>query len=734
MTPEEMKLSMLPGGDQVMPGAMPGAMPQEEMAGDPMAGPDPMAGEPMEEPMEQDPMLQAPVDQMAEIDDDELAKRLGEMLRNDRRDKEDYGWVAKRQYDEEVYNCFRRPTNDPWPNASNYCVPLVRTLIDTAHANIMASIFADPNKTVDVRGQGQEDVRKEMPMESLLNWQITNEVDAYQAMDGAIFNGFQDGFGVVKVIQQVESASVKWNVVPAENIFMPIDSKGFQVNETSRVFEIIPLDENDYEERLLLKDETGQPFYDEEGMMSLPKGFKIQDSTAVEIMTRVRDVVFGTNAADRKNRDFRYIAECYLTYFYAPKGAGPKEPKKKIELVAWYAPATGKVLRKRENKGLEYIDKTSGEVRRIIKRPYAKCIPYPRKDRIWGQSLGERLQPTQDELNYSHNQNINAADLAIRPYLFFREGSSYKPEEHYLAPGVQIPVSEPGDVNVIRLQADPIFERQEDRYWDLAERDTGLTEVFQGRQQDVRGTLGGDRLRLNKSEVRFKSVYTRIEFFWKELLGLTYYYDRIYMPKDKKIKVIGVADYKKIEELFPDGLQGDYDFAFASPNIQEVEQRKMDKRELAMNWLANPLVANDPGALWKIAKMQGDAYNERDIESIIPKPSEADVMSADEAIERIVSGQEVIPSPFIKAEDYLMKIQLFAKTDTFDALEDKDKQEMAMLFERAQAILKGQMKARSDAMTLARGPQPPPGQEDPNAKGAPPQGGQNGSQPPVPQG
>lgn len=646
-------------------------------------------------------ILEQPQDPLAEIDDEALASFLANCIKNDRRDKEDYGWVKKRQYDEQIYNCYRTPTNDPWPNASNYCVPLVRTLIDTAHANIMSSIFANPEQTVDVRGQGQEDIRKEAPLESLLNWQIANECDAYDAMDGAVFNGFHDGFGVIKVIQDAESAQVKWVVVPAENVLLPIDAKGFQVNQTPRSVEVIPLDENDYEKRLLLQDENGDPFYD--GLKDIPKGFKIQDSTAIDILTRVRDAVFGTNKGDRQDRDFRYITECYLTYFCRPKGAPDSVPKKQFELVVWYAPATNKILRKRENKGLEYMDKESGKPRRVIKRPYAACIPYPRKDRIWGQSIGERLQGTQDELNYSHNQNINAADLAIRPYIFFREGSSYKPEEHYLAPGAMIPTPEPADINIVRVQADPIFERQEDRYWDMAERDTGLTEIFQGRSPSSSQTATATVARGNKSEIRFKSVDKRIEKFWKELLSLNYYYDRIYMPPDKKIKVIGVADYKKIKELFPDGLQGDYDFGFSNPNIQEVEQQKMEKRELALNWLANPLVVNDPGALWKIAKMQGEAYGERNTEAFITKPQEADILSADEAIQRIVSGQEVIPSPFIKAAEYLMKIQMFFKTDTFQALEDQEKMNLMMLLQRVQAIYQGQMKAQADAQILQQG-------------------------------
>lgn len=643
----------------------------------------------------------APVDPMADIDDDELTKDLFKMLQNDKRDKEDYGWVAKRQYDEEIYNCFRPPTNDPWPNACNYCVPLVRTLIDTAHSNVMASIFDDPDNTVDVQGQGQEDERTAKPLASLLNWQVAHEVDGYNATDKVVFNAFHDGTGVMKIVQDAYSGSVKWIPIPAENIFLPIDAKGFQVNQSSHVVEVVPLDNNDFEERMNLTDENGEPFYD--GLKDVPKGFKIQDSQAIEILTRVRDSIFGTNKGDRDLRDYRYICEIYKTCYYKPKNQVEDFPKKRIELVIWYAPAIGKILRKRENKGLEYQDPKTGEIRRIVKRPYAKCIPYPRKDRIWGQSLGERVRPTQDELNYVHNQNINAADIAIRPYLFYREGSSFNPEECKPSPGAMFPVPEPKDVNVVRVTVDPIFERQEDRYWDLAERDTGLTELFQGRQQEQARTLGEASIRLNKSEIRFRDIYLRFEEFWKEAIELTYYYDRIYMPEDKKVKIIGTADYKAIKELFPKGLEGIYNFGFSSAPLTEKAERKQDKIQLG-TWLkSDPLVMQNPGDNWRINKYVAEALNEKNLETLVSKPPEANVMSVEEAIQRIVSGQEVIPDPQIDAARYMMGIQMFTKTATFMELDEEAKTMLIQLFQRVQGIWQGQIKAQHDAMVLQQG-------------------------------
>lgn len=643
------------------------------------------------------------VDPLAEIDDTDLSEHLMRLVRDDKRDKEDFGWVEKRQYDERAYYGHKpKVVTTPWKNAANYHVHLTRTLVDTAHANIMGSIFANPEDTVDVRGIGPEDVRKESSLESLMNFIISNEVGAYAVMDKAVHYGFRQGTGIVKAIQDAETGSVRWVVVPAENIFCPIDAKGFQVHQADHVFEIIPLSENYYEEMKSAKDENGEPFYDKQGMDDIPKGFRIANSSAREMITQIRDAIFGTDLKAKESRDYRYIIEAYCTYWYKPKAQDSdyNAEKKKVELVVWFSPATTKILRKVINKGKTIVDKKTGKEKSIVKRPYALCVPDPSWDRIWGVSLPERLRETQEELNYSHNQNINAADLAIRPMVLYPESQNINPEDYKSAPGVWAPVPDPKAVEVLRIQADPIFERQEERYWDLAERDTGLTDLFQGREVDPNSTLGANVIRQNKTEIRFKSTYLRIEEFWKELLELTYYYVSIYTPSDKKIKILGTADFKTLKELFPDGIDGNYDFGFSSAPLTERAQAQQDKKDFCMGMFANPLVVNDVKSLWNVTKIYAEATNQRNLEGIVTKPDDANVLSPEQAIQRIVSGQEVIPMPQINGEAYVLQIQMFMMSEQFTEATPEIQQRMIQLLQRASVIRQGQLQAKLDAQIL----------------------------------
>src|SRR3990167_8282085 len=164
---------------------------------------------------------------LSEIDDNDLSSYVMEKLKNDRASKEDFGWVARQEYNEKAYNGYKpKNVTIPWKNAANYPVPLTRTLLDTAHANCMGSIFDDPENTVDVTGIGHEEISKESALESLLNFQIANEIEAYEVMDRAIHLGLLQGTSVVKCIQDAETGMVRWIVTPAENLLLPLDAKG----------------------------------------------------------------------------------------------------------------------------------------------------------------------------------------------------------------------------------------------------------------------------------------------------------------------------------------------------------------------------------------------------------------------------------------------------------------------------------------------------------------------------
>lgn len=658
-----------------------------------------------------------------QIDRDELAAYILKKLKRDISDRDEYGWGFMREYDQMAYDGYKRKKKEPWVNASDFSVPLTPTLLDTAHANTVGGIFADPNKVVNVRGVGKEDSLTAPKLSNILNWQVLNDIDdAYDTIDKTVHVAFKNGNAAIKVIQgmsgtQGQKSKVIWSRVPIEYLFLPVNARGAQPGQTDHVFELIPLDENEFEERKYLKNPDGSLVY--EGLEDVPQGLRATSAAStIDSLNAARDITSGTSLGRLMTRDMYYLVECYLTYPVKNKAG---KFLGMCELIASVSPAGGKVHRLAENKPL---DPKTGE----IKRPYSlRWIPYPRPDRFYGDSLPWLIKQIQEELDHAHNQNINAGDIAINPPKFYKDGSGFDPETTQATPGGWYPVPNPQtDIYIPQFNINPIFERAEEHYWEAAERRTGLTELFQGRQPDIALTATTDTFRINKSEIRFKMIYKRFEEGWRELIELTYYYDKKYMPDDTKIKVLGVQDYKTVKQLFPDGMMGKYNFSFSSLSVTEQQQQKVAMEQFYDRMSVSPLTQTNIANMWRLGERYSESKDIVDYELIFEKPDQVSIIPPEEAIQRIMSGQyDLEPNPGINPISYLIALTQFMKTDTFADAEPEAQQAFAVLMQKVEFIRQGQMMALHDAVRLKQGPpmaqQPgqPTSAETPPTSGAP---------------
>lgn len=633
-----------------------------------------------------------------EIDDNELSVYIINRLQADIRDREAFGWNAMRVYDEYAYNGYKKKANEPWNNASNYSVRMTTTLVDTAHANTIGSIFADPNKVADVEGIGKEDVRNAKNISSLINWQVLNDIDdAKDVLDKAVHTAFKHGNSPIKVIQGSGIAGQKkkiiWRRINIWNMFLPVNAQGVQPRHTDHVFELIPLDENDWESRKGLKGPDGKVVYD--GIEDLGKGNYIFSSTGMEEITTAKDRTSGTSLGDMYSRDMRYILECYLTYPHKDKKTNEVTL---VELVVTLAPNGGKVMRKVENTD---IDEATGDA----VRPYVwKFQPYPREDRAYGDSLPWLIRQSQEELDYAHNQVFNAIEKIVKTPTFYDPNGGFDPEEVQMTPNGWYPVPNPNqNIFIPSYDYGSIFQhyRSFDLYWEYAQRQTGLTELFQGRQQDRQTTLGEAEIRTNKAEIRFKVIYDRLEAGFSELLYLTYFYDRKWLPEDTVIKVLGTSDYKAVAEIFPEGISGLYNFRFSSAPLTEKAKRRNDIEQAYLKAMSMSMVANSDANQWKLLNWYWEELGFRNLGDVISKPKEANIMSPQEAIQRIMSGEyEIIPDPGIDAPDYILRLKSFMRSDTFKKAKQEEKQAIMTLLRRVDMIRMGQQLAIQDAQIL----------------------------------
>lgn len=618
------------------------------------------------------------IEKFPDLDEQELVTYILNKVTDDLSDRDEFGFNSKLVYDINAYEGKKRPTTFPWINASNFPVPLTPTLLDTAQANIVGSMFANPNQIVSIKPIGIEDKQNSKYVESLLNWQLLDDIKIFTHIDQWVHCGLKHGRSTIKLIPNPETGSLSVEIIPIENMIYPVDTKGYQGNETDHVFQEVLLDDNDMEDRKVMG------VYD--NIDDIPKGRKLINTS--ERLQQARDAISGRGVNTRRNRDYYYLLECYLTYYYTPKGEkGGKAPKKKVELICTVAPASKMLLRIAENP---LVDENGNAV-----RPFVELIPYDER------SLPEIVRKIQEELDYAHNQNINAADKAISPPGFYPSNGDFDPELNQLVPGGFYPAPNPRDIVFQEINVNPIFERQEDRYWDLAERLTGLTELFQAVQPDSSSTLGEAVLRNNRAEIRFARLYKQVEVGFKKLISLIYFYDQKFLRDDVKVKILGTSDIQSMSEIFPDGIQGKYDYSFSSKPITETQIDRDNAIAFYLNMKDNPIVAANEANLYRVSKVYADAMGQNNFESLVSKPKSADTLTAEEAINLIMSGRrEILPDPAIDAERYIFKIQMHMRSQSFQLADDEMKTAFVKLLVYAMSIREGQIDALTDVRII----------------------------------
>lgn len=645
-------------------------------------------------------------DDLTGLDEDDLTSYILEMFRNDIEDKRQMGWVDKRNYDVKAYYGLKDKalSNYPWPNSSNFPVPLTPTLLDTAHANIMASIFSGNRGSLKVKDVSVEDMRTSKILQDLLNWQAENEIDIEREYDKTIFRTFLHGTGFLKVYWDIKTRSVKVVSVDIGNMFLPIDAKGLSEEETDHIIQIIPLTYNDLQ---LRKSMRVYKYPDQ-----IFPGDNIDYGASFEEKLQRMDTASGTSLITKRRRDTYFIAECYSTHYPKTGSSGHNGKNgnvrtgagvKPLELIVWISPNGGKIQRVRKN------DKKI--------RPFSDHHAYYYPDRYFSMSMPEKIKNIQDEIDYADKQNTDANDRAISPAAFVDDTSTFDGASSQRVPGGIYPKGTRGST-IEWEPAPPVdrgFERRIALLWEQAERLTGIIDITQGRPSAFGGkTLGEVEIRTARADVRFSTIFRRFGLGWKKTWNLIYEYDNEYMDRNKKIRVLGYDNYKSIDELFPTeelqesglGLSGKYDFSFTNTLVsdQDIENQKIIAFTEAE--LLSPLVANNPANLWRVEEMRAKAFGINNLETIVMKPSEAKIYSVEEFIQRIISGEKDVGiRPGIDAEGYIFDLEVFMKTETFRSLDDGQKKQIADGLRRAFMISVGEKRALFDLQQIQIGQQ-----------------------------
>jgi len=303
----------------------------------------------------------------------------------------------------------------------------------------------------------------------------------------------------------------------------------------------------------------------------------------------------------------------------------------------------------------------------------------------WSMGMVEMLINLEDELSVNHNQATEGAKMAMTPPLGYRPAAGVTPETIRLAPGLAIPLDNPQqDIREIKISANlDLATWKEQTVLAYGEKLTGLSDLQMGRQIDrpnAPKTATQTVKLLEEGNVRI-SLDTKVLREDMSLV-LTHIWELEYMFSPEEV-FFRVTE-EDAEGLFPtqhggsvltmEDRDGRYDFKleFAS-SVWSKEVKKEQALARYQLDLQNPLIVQNPRALWATSRDAHEALGDPNFADLVPEPPAPD-LPVDPKVEwtRLLEGEDIHVNPMDNDELHMIRhMQDFQRAQA-DPMTDRD--------------------------------------------------------------
>lgn len=286
----------------------------------------------------------------------------------------------------------------------------------------------------------------------------------------------------------------------------------------------------------------------------------------------------------------------------------------------------------------------------------------------WSMGLAEMLINLEDDLAVNHNQATEGGQFAMNPPLGYRPASGFNPETFHVEPGLCIPLDNPAtDIKQIEIHADmSMAEWKQQSVFAMGERLTGHSDLQLGRQEDrpnAPRTAKQTIALLEEGNVRISLDTKVLREDMSEVLA--HFWDLEYLFSPEQV-------FFRVTEEDADGLfetnngganlehserDGRYDFRLQFAN--SVYSREAKKEQALARYqldLQNPLIVQNPVALWTVTKDAHEALGDPNFESLVPKPPAPDI-SVDPKTEwvHLLHGEDIHVNPMDNDQLHLLR-------------------------------------------------------------------------------
>ena len=327
------------------------------------------------------------------------------------------------------------------------------------------------------------------------------------------------------------------------------------------------------------------------------------------------------------------------------------------------------------------------------------------------KGFGALLEDIEDDATANSRLFQAAGELSVWPIVFFKPGGGMKPGTFRLQPGMAVPTEDPGSVNIVKMSPNLDFAvaRQQDLLA-TAERVTGITDQSLGRAVDrpnAPRTATGQLALIEEGNIRAYLDSTILREDMEQIIGDFWDLDCDLAPQIEPGLFFRVTE-EQAGGLFdirqggaymtPKEFGGRYDFRLKFATSMWARQaKKQELLQFVSIAMQNPLVAQNPAALWELTNRLAREFGISDFSNMVPRPPELDrPRNPDEEWTSILEGDMVTPNP--QDNDQLHLLQHHRQLEDERKDPDRDVQAIGMLVKH---ILDTQQQMRTKQLMSA---------------------------------
>ena len=264
-------------------------------------------------------------------------------------------------------------------------------------------------------------------------------------------------------------------------------------------------------------------------------------------------------------------------------------------------------------------------ISRIGKKPWLIRPFLRRPGTLWGKGVPELVRHLHRELNAIHNQRIDAGNMVIAPFFFYRAAAGIDPEQISIGPGTGIPLDDPQrdilfpEYNAGRLS---VSFQEEGVILDLIEKLTFLTPAMLGRETASRPTARGTLAVIAQGEQKFGLLAARVQRIFNDLITMTrQYYEENLDPQIQE-RILGDKGTPVWGQLSPEMIAGQYDATMELDlSAGDIAFEKQADQIIFQTMVQDPYINQNQAFAWEIRANYLTSLGKKDVEKYIgPKP------------------------------------------------------------------------------------------------------------------